>query len=75
MGSKGVILVVEDEPLIRLSTVDTLEAAGYEVIEAGSADAAIKILEAHPDIRLVFNISYLATNIRVERWLNSLDKK
>ena len=54
MTSKGVILVVEDEVLIRLSAVDTLEAAGYEVIEAGNADAAIKILEARPDIRLVF---------------------
>jgi CheY-like chemotaxis protein len=54
LTSKGVILVVEDEPLIRLNTVDTLEAAGYEVAEAGNADAAIKILEARPDIRLVF---------------------
>lgn len=47
------ILVVEDEPLIRLGLVDVLEEAGYEVTEAAHAGEAIAILEAHQDIRLV----------------------
>ncbi len=49
-----VVLVVEDEPIIRMSAVAALEDAGFEVIEAGSADEAIVILEARTDIRIVF---------------------
>src|ERR1700683_545924 len=48
------ILIVEDEPLVRLCAVDTVVAAGFEVIEAASADEAIRILESRNDIRLVF---------------------
>lgn len=47
------ILVVEDEPLIRLGLVSVIEDAGYEVAEASSADGAIRELEADLDIRLV----------------------
>src|SRR5271154_973166 len=35
------ILVVEDEPLIRMFVVDTLEDAGFLVEEAGSATEAL----------------------------------
>ena len=34
------VLIVEDEPLIRMGTVYLIEDAGFEVYEAGSADAA-----------------------------------
>jgi len=34
--------LVEDEPLVRLCAVGTIEAAGYEVIEAANADEAIR---------------------------------
>jgi CheY-like chemotaxis protein len=47
------ILVVEDEPLIRLGLVSTIEDAGYEVIEAISADDAIRQLERADDVRLI----------------------
>ena len=49
-----VILVVEDEVLIRMNAVQMLEDAGYVVVEASNADDAIKILEARSDIRAVF---------------------
>jgi DNA-binding response OmpR family regulator len=39
--SSGRILVVEDEPLIRMFVVDTLEDAGFLVEEAGSATEAL----------------------------------
>lgn len=39
------VLVVEDEALLRLQATDTLEAAGYEVLEAPNADAALKLLK------------------------------
>jgi CheY-like chemotaxis protein len=48
------VLIVEDEPLVRLCAVETVEAAGYEVIEAANADEAIRILESRRDIRVVF---------------------
>jgi DNA-binding NtrC family response regulator len=48
------VLVVEDEPLIQQAVKDELEEAGYGVLLAGNADAAIKILEGRQDIHLVF---------------------
>jgi CheY-like chemotaxis protein len=48
------VLIVEDEPLIRMGTVYLIEDAGFEVYEAGSADAAIALLELHREIRLIF---------------------
>jgi two-component system, response regulator PdtaR len=51
---RPVVLVVEDEALIRLSAVQIVEEAGYEVLEASDADEAITLLKARSDIRLVF---------------------
>ena len=51
---KTVILVVEDEALIRLATAALLEDAGYTVLEACDADAGLQILEGRSDIRAVF---------------------
>jgi DNA-binding NtrC family response regulator len=50
----AVILVVEDEPLVRALAVDVLEEAGFEVIEAPTADHAVLVLETRSDIRVVF---------------------
>src|SRR5687768_11209626 len=49
-----VILVVEDEPLIRALAVDILEEAGFEVVEAPTADYAITVLDKRSDVRVVF---------------------
>jgi len=54
MNVKQVVLVVEDEALIRLSAFDIVEDAGFAAIGASNADEAIAILEARPDILLVF---------------------
>jgi CheY-like chemotaxis protein len=54
VAEKGLVLVVEDEVLIRMAAVDIIEEAGFTTIEAGNADAAIRILEQRPDVRLVF---------------------
>jgi DNA-binding NtrC family response regulator len=35
------VLVVDDEPLIRWAVRETLEGAGYDVVEAGSAGEAM----------------------------------
>src|ERR1700679_1354767 len=49
-----VILIVEDEFLLRMDSAEVIENAGFEVIQAGNADEAIAILEARPDIHVVF---------------------
>jgi CheY-like chemotaxis protein len=49
------VLVVDDETLVRMCAADMAEELGYQVIEAGTADAAIEILESRSDIRLVFS--------------------
>jgi CheY-like chemotaxis protein len=48
------VLIVEDEPLVRLCTREMVEEAGFEVVEAASADEAIEILERRTDIRVLF---------------------
>jgi CheY-like chemotaxis protein len=54
-GSKTpAVLIVEDEPLVRLRAMQTIEDAGFEVIEAADADEAIRMLESRNDIRVVF---------------------
>lgn len=49
-----VVLVVEDEALLRMDIADVLQEAGFEVLEAANADEAIVALESDPRIRLVF---------------------
>src|SRR3954447_18834536 len=51
---RPVVLVVEDEFLIRLHATDVFREAGFEVVEATNADDAIVILETRGDIRVVF---------------------
>ncbi|EIM26698.1 response regulator [Microvirga lotononidis] len=45
------ILVVEDEVLVRMTLVDVLEDAGFRVIEAAHADQALTALKAVSDIQ------------------------
>jgi CheY-like chemotaxis protein len=52
-SQRPVVLIVEDEWLIRMNTMEALEAAGFEVVEAENADQAIAILTARIDINLV----------------------
>jgi CheY-like chemotaxis protein len=46
-----VILIVEDEPLVRMFIADFLDEAGFRIIEAVNADEAITILTARPDVQ------------------------
>ncbi|HEV7718892.1 MAG TPA: response regulator [Arsenicitalea sp.] len=54
VSRKPSVLVVEDEFLIRMGIVDTIQHAGFEIFEASNADEAILLLEAHPDIAVLF---------------------
>jgi CheY-like chemotaxis protein len=44
-----VVLLVEDELLVRMTAADELEEAGFQVLEAANADVALKVLEARSD--------------------------
>ena len=51
---KPAILVVDDEPFIRMAAADTVEDLGFCPIEAGDASEALDILSTHPEIELLF---------------------
>jgi two-component system, response regulator PdtaR len=51
---KSVVLIVEDEFLIRREAVDVIRQAGFDVVEADNADEALLILESRFDITVVF---------------------
>ncbi|CAN5890529.1 hypothetical protein BH23GEM7_BH23GEM7_40970 [soil metagenome] len=52
-GGKGTVLLVDDEVLIRMSTADMLTEAGYEVVEASSAEEALKLFDRGAAIDLL----------------------
>jgi DNA-binding NtrC family response regulator len=54
MRLPAVVLVVEDEMLLRMRAVDMVEDAGYLPVEAIDADEALAILQSRSDIALLF---------------------
>lgn len=61
------VLVVEDEALIRFTIADTLEDAGYAVLEAASVLEAVGKLGQHEHIDLVL------TDVDMPGGLNGID--
>ncbi len=51
---RDVVLIVEDDLFIRMNAAEMIADAGFDVVEAASADEAIGILEARSDITAVF---------------------
>jgi CheY-like chemotaxis protein len=64
---RPLVLLVEDEPLVRMLGADVLEEAGFEVVEAFNGDEALVVLEARPDIRVLF------TDVNMPGSLDGLD--
>lgn len=54
VSSQARVLVVEDEPLLRMFNADMLIDAGFDVLEASDASEALHLLETTNDIRVVF---------------------
>jgi CheY-like chemotaxis protein len=55
MPDQILVLVAEDEELVRFIIVDVLEDAGFEVMEAEHAEAALGVLQIHAArIRVLF---------------------
>ena len=51
---KDIVLVVEDETLVRMNTADVIRDLGFTVLEAVNADQAIALLESTPAIAVLF---------------------
>src|ERR1700737_1382723 len=63
---RPVVLIVEDELLLRMDAIDMIVAAGFEVVEAGDADEAIDILESRRDITVVFTDIQMPGSMRAK---------
>jgi two-component system, response regulator PdtaR len=61
------VLVVEDEVIIRMSAVATLEDAGFGILEAGSSAEALQLLLKHKEIGV------LMTDVRLPGEMDGLD--
>ncbi len=48
------ILVVEDNERVRKVAVARLKSAGYQVLEASAGAEALDVLQAHPEVELLF---------------------
>ena len=65
--TRPVVLVVDDEVLVRMLAVDVLEEAGFVVLEAENAEAALLALRARPDIAV------LLTDVDMPGGMNGFD--
>jgi CheY-like chemotaxis protein len=63
-----VVLLVEDELLVRMAAADDLQDAGFHVLEAANADVALAVLETCSD-----NVQVLLTDIDMPGSMNGLD--
>ena len=48
------VLIVEDEPLVRMMVIELFEDEGFEVLEAANADEALAIFGRRQDVALLF---------------------
>jgi CheY-like chemotaxis protein len=52
--STPVVLIVEDDLLLRMLAVEVVEEAGFIALEAADADEAVALLESRLDISVLF---------------------
>ncbi len=54
-STRPVVLVAEDEFLVRAYAVDMLDELGFDVLEAGDGLEALDLLRSHPDVSLLLS--------------------
>ena len=64
---RPVVLLVEDEPFVRMAAAEALQEAGFEVIETVHAQAAQEVLQSRDDVQVVF------TDVRMPGPMNGLE--
>lgn len=52
--SQPAVLIVEDEPLIRITAADLIADAGWATLEAADAEEALELLREHPQVQVLF---------------------
>lgn len=52
-GTGQSVLVIDDEPIVRMLIVEVLEEAGYMVLEAGDGPSGLRILESANQVDLL----------------------
>ena len=62
------VLVVEDEPIIRMDTVSMLEEAGLTVVEFDSADEALDFTKSH-----LREVAAIFTDVNLRGELSGID--
>jgi len=73
-GRGETILVVEDDPGVRLFAVNALRGLGYKPVQAEDAAAALQVLETTPDILLLFTDIVMPgemDGVKRGRWMES----
>jgi two-component system, response regulator PdtaR len=74
LPARPVVLIVEDDPLLRMATASYLRDEGFDVIEATDADEAIRILE-YTSVGAVFsdvNMPGSLNGLALGRWLRRM---
>jgi CheY-like chemotaxis protein len=73
---KTIVLIVEDEPLIRMGVADYVSDTGFSALEATTGDEALAILSERDDIDVVFTDvnmpgkldGFALSGVIAERW-------
>jgi len=53
MSDRPVLLLAEDEAMLRLLAMEMLEEAGFQVLEAADGVEGLELLRSHPEISLL----------------------
>lgn len=61
------VLIVEDEPLVRMELVEDAARAGLDVLDAGDASRALELLSRHGDV------SVIVTDINMPGAMNGIE--
>ena len=62
------VLVVEDDPVVRMIAAEMLTAAGFDVVEAEHAEKALEVLVTNS-----FSIQLLFTDIQMPGFMSGLE--
>ncbi len=67
MSKRPVVLIVEDEIFLRIAAIDMIQRAGFTAIDATDATAAVKLLDSHLGINVIF------TDVEMPHGVNGLE--
>ncbi|HYX04888.1 MAG TPA: response regulator [Reyranella sp.] len=74
-SSKPTVLIVEDVVLVRMLLANLLRERGFEVIEASTADEAVRVLEADFPVGVVLTDIYMPGSsmdgLALARWVHA----